>query len=242
MNPESQEVPFPTSESAAWRIRHVEHLLGALDGVNSVKIVSDDRGEIQEIHVLSGSEIGAKQIVRNVESALLAELGLQIDHRKISVARMRGEDLQEIRDQKAPGEEEVAGRLELQSVEIRRDTGRSVNCTVELRQGESSFTGTAEGVDHSKARLEVPAEAALEAIGGATEGSTSLALEGVEKVSLFGNEIVVALVRLRSHRTRSAMCGAVPISDSYEEASVLSILQATNRWVSTALKSQEEEG
>lgn len=239
MNPESQEVPFPASESSAWRLRHVEQLLAALDGVNSVKIVSDERGGIQEIHVLSGSEIGAKQIVRNVESALLAELGLQVDHRKISVARMRGEDLEEIRDQTGTGRGE--SRLELHSVQIERRAGSTVNCRVELRDGDNSFSGQATGVDHSKGRLEVPAEAALAAIRDATDESASLALEGIKKVSMFGSELAVAMVRLRSNRTTAALCGAAQVSDSNEEAAVLSVLQATNRWVSTSRKKTAED-
>src|SRR5213079_2381920 len=40
-----------------------------------------------EIHVLTTSDQQAKQVVRNIESALLAQLGLKIDHRKISIAQ-----------------------------------------------------------------------------------------------------------------------------------------------------------
>jgi len=42
---------------------------------------------VSEIHVLTTSDQQAKQVVRNIESALMAQLGLKIDHRKISVAQ-----------------------------------------------------------------------------------------------------------------------------------------------------------
>ena len=72
-----------------WGMKRIEKLLVELDGVGSIKIVADGHGGIDEIHVLSNSPLGPKRVVRNIESALLAEFGLQIDHRKISVARTR---------------------------------------------------------------------------------------------------------------------------------------------------------
>src|SRR3989441_2779139 len=38
-------------------------------------------------HVLTQSDLDAKRVVRNIESALMAQLGMRIDHRKISVAQ-----------------------------------------------------------------------------------------------------------------------------------------------------------
>ncbi|MCG8468521.1 MAG: hypothetical protein MJB57_09990 [Gemmatimonadetes bacterium] len=60
-----------------WGLRRVERLLRTVEGVDSLKIVPDGHGAIDEIHVLSSSGLGAKQIVRNIESALLAQFGLQ---------------------------------------------------------------------------------------------------------------------------------------------------------------------
>lgn len=63
-----------------------EELIRTLPGVVSVRVVDDPEGSLQEIHILTTSEISAKQTVRNVESALFAHLGIRIDHRRISVA------------------------------------------------------------------------------------------------------------------------------------------------------------
>jgi hypothetical protein len=43
-------------------------------------------GAIDEIHVLTTSEVVPKNMVRNIESALMAQLGLRINHRKVSIA------------------------------------------------------------------------------------------------------------------------------------------------------------
>jgi hypothetical protein len=52
----------------------------------SAKIVASPNGEVDEIHVLTTAEYTPKQTVRNIESALIAHLGMRVDHRKISVA------------------------------------------------------------------------------------------------------------------------------------------------------------
>ncbi|MBL0172733.1 MAG: hypothetical protein IPP90_18905 [Gemmatimonadaceae bacterium] len=52
-----------------------------------MRIVPGDSGAIDEIHVLTTNEIVPKNMVRNIESALMAQLGLRINHRKVSIAQ-----------------------------------------------------------------------------------------------------------------------------------------------------------
>ena len=44
-------------------------------------------GEVSEVHILAQAGLAPKQLVRNIESALLAQLGLKVDHRRISIAQ-----------------------------------------------------------------------------------------------------------------------------------------------------------
>lgn len=67
-------------------IKRAEELLGTLPGVVSARIVAGPSGAVDEIHLLTSDEVGPKQTVRNVESALLAHLGMRVSHKKISVA------------------------------------------------------------------------------------------------------------------------------------------------------------
>src|SRR5688572_10584645 len=77
----SKGVPDP------WGVKRAENLITSLQGVLSARVVVSPVGEVIEVHVLTNPEVPAKLVVRNVESALLAQLGLKIDHRKISVAQ-----------------------------------------------------------------------------------------------------------------------------------------------------------
>jgi hypothetical protein len=222
-----------------WGLRRIEKLLLGLEGVGSLKIVPDGHGGIEEIHVLSSSSLGPKQIVRNIESALLAEFGLQIDHRKISIARVRAP---EIAAAPVAAESQVEApapapavssdrRLVLGNVHIERAAGQKVSCRVDLSHDETVFTGRAEGPDFEKARMEVAATAALEAAQQATGDKVLLSLQGIDSVGAFGQNFVLAAVNGTVRRESEALAGVVRVRDSVEEAAVLACLQAINRWV-----------
>jgi len=70
-----------------WGMKRVENLITTLTGVLSARVVVTPLGEISEVHVLTRSGIQPKQTVRNIESALMAQLGFRVDYRKISVAQ-----------------------------------------------------------------------------------------------------------------------------------------------------------
>jgi len=67
-------------------IRRAEELIATLPGVLSVRIVPNETGAVDEIHVLTTDLVAPKNTVRNIESALMAQLGLRVNHRKVSVA------------------------------------------------------------------------------------------------------------------------------------------------------------
>ena len=90
-------VPLPNSNSAPTAessliagsvlpIQRAEELLATLPGVMSARIVASPNGAVDEIHILTTTEFTPKQTVRNVESALIAHLGMHVSHKKISVA------------------------------------------------------------------------------------------------------------------------------------------------------------
>src|SRR5437899_13031594 len=70
-----------------WGVKRAENLIASLTGVLSARVVVTPIGEVSEIHVLTMSDTQPKQVVRNIESALMAQLGLKIHHRKITVAQ-----------------------------------------------------------------------------------------------------------------------------------------------------------
>lgn len=235
MTPEEREAQGEVMGLDPWGLRRIEKLLASLDGVDSMKIVPDGHGGIDEIHVLSSSSLGPKQIVRNIESALLAEFGLQIDHRKISIARVRTPEIEvapavDVTAEPVPAARTDHRRVLLESVQIERRAGQTVTCRVELQGDDEPWVGEAKGPDFEQSRLDVAATAALEALQKALDSEAILSLNGIARAQLFGRDLVIAVVHGRSGRDFASLAGVATVKDSPEEAAVLACLQATNRW------------
>lgn len=224
--PEPQEVL-----TEQWALRRAEQLLEGLTGVMSAKIVTAPGGEIEEIHVLTRHDVAPKQMVRNVESALLAHLGIKVDHRKISIAQT-----------KAPGPEAreaaplaavvVAGRKYLyQGFEIEKKIRDRILCRVRLKGEDGEIVGEAEGADVPRVRMETTARALLDALEKAEEHRVSLALDAARVVHAFERDVIVVGVYATRGRTRTFLTGASPLVESSEQAAILATLHATNRWI-----------
>jgi hypothetical protein len=237
MTPDGPEARDEVTGLDPWGLRRIEQLLTGLEGVDSIKLVPDGIGGIEEIHVLSSSTLGAKQIVRNIESALMAEFSVEIDHRKISVAQVQMPDIpraevpEPVPAAPAAASAAKAGRdILLETFDVERRGGQAV-CRVELRRGESVHVGEAEGADYATVRLEVAANAVLRALENAHASTVRFVISDVSSTQVAGQPLVIALVRAFAGRRSTTLPGASRVHDSLEEAAILACLDATNRWV-----------
>ena len=234
--------PFLSSPIAGTvlPIKRAEELLATLPGVIAARIIASESGAVDEIHVLTTAEVTPKQTVRNIESALIAHLGMRVDHRKISVAttveapRTEGKFLPNDDAPATPsaGKAEDGGRRRyyFEDVEVRRSRAKGVTCRVTLRRGDDSFNGEAEGVESERSRADLAARAAVQAILSAEGSERSLALDGVKIVDAFDREFVFVGVTGRFGRDAVLLTGTCEVRDSQETASALAVLDATNRW------------
>jgi hypothetical protein len=230
-------------------LRRAEELIATLPGVVSVRIVPTDSGLVDTIHVLTTGETQPKQTVRNVESALMAHLGMRVDHRKVSVATTMARPtpgggitaaqvaaavaaVPPAGAGEAAAAAAVRGRTMLfEDVEIRGSRTKGVACKVTLRRGDETYVGESEGVESDRSRVEVAARAALAAISKTEGDDRRLSLEGCKLVAAFDREFVFVGVTVRLGRDSALMTGSAEVKDSAETAAVLAVLDATNRWV-----------
>ena len=263
--------PHPSSliAGSVLPIKRAEELLATLPGVIAARIIASDNGAVDEIHVLTNATVTPKQTVRNIESALIAHLGMRVDHRKISVATTiepaprdvreneptrdarDGRDARDAREPRdargARGSEPPAAsaappvaaaktdpssrRLYFEDVEVRRSRAKGIACRVTLKKGDESFVGEAEGMENERSRIELAARAALSAIVRAEPSDRALALDGVRLIEAFDREFVFVGVTARLARSSALLTGSCEIKESAETASVLAVLDATNRWI-----------
>lgn len=252
MTPQAQ--PSPAIAGSVLPIKRAEELLQTLPGVIAARIIASETGAVDEIHVLTSAEVTPKQTVRNIESALIAHLGMRVDHRKISVAttlehRKTGEmEVVTVPPAAAPATSSasvatVAAVLSpsltgtgprhvfFEDVEVRRSRTKGISCRVTLRKGDQSYTGEAEGMENERTRLELSGRAALKAIAELDASARVLDLGGARVVEAFDREFVLAAVTAQMVRETVLLTGTCEVKESPETACVLAVLDATNRWL-----------
>jgi Flp pilus assembly secretin CpaC len=218
-------------EHAPMLLNRAERLLGDLTGVVSARIVADTAGRIEEVHVLTDSQVSPKQTVRNVESALIAQLGIEVDHRKVSVAQTQGSDADAAAKIIGLGQLTGVRRYLFEGYEFERKMPQHIVCRVRLRLDGEEYVGSAEGTDIERGRLNAAAQAVLNALEQAEESEIGFALDGLKLLDAFDLPVVVAAVYGLSGRTRTYLAGAAPVNESPEHAAILATLKATNRWI-----------
>ena len=255
--PQPLSHPSPLIAGSVLPIKRAEELLATLPGVIAARIIASDNGAVDEIHVLTTSEVTPKQTVRNIESALIAHLGMRVDHRKISVATtLESQPAREVKEAARSAKEREAKAAEIaapaapaapqlpvkveradrrqlyfEDVEVRRSRAKGIACRVTLKKGEETFVGEAEGMENERSRIELAARAALAALAQAEPSDRALALDGVRLIEAFDREFVFVGVTARLARTSALLTGSCEIRESAETASVLAVLDATNRWI-----------
>jgi hypothetical protein len=222
-----------------------EGLLAGLAGVLSARVRFSVTGRVQEIHVLATPELHPKQVVRNVESALRAGLGLEFDRRVVSVAQMSGpapapatqpgDGSTAIAPATQSGGASTAApdpsprRLRFVGFDARTEGSAHSACTVRLARDRDEFTGHGEGAATRTGRAEAAARALFAALAAA-RGDDLLALRGAAVVESNGRAFVLVAANAVAGREHVPLTGAAALGRSPEEAAILAGLQATNRW------------
>ena len=225
-------VPFGTGQTPdPWGMKRVENLITGLTGVLSARVVVTPLGEVSEVHVLTTSDIQPKQVVRNIESALMAQLGFKIDHRKISVAQTA-----DVRPIEALQEEAIAERSKrrvvvFKNLEVRpSERPQRVQVRVKLAFGEKEAQADELGTDTTRNRVEAAARATATCLDDLLPDN-SIALEGAQIIEAFDRKFVLVAVHGLGGREAQLLTGTCEIRESAERSAVLAVLDATNRWV-----------
>jgi hypothetical protein len=112
----------------------LQDLINDVESVISSKVKLDDKGNAVEIHVLADKSRNAKQIVRDVQSAVIARFGIDVNHRVISIAQLNYDN--------AAAKEQ---RLLFKGMEMAIE-GVAIDVKVVLSHGERDYIVTPEKV------------------------------------------------------------------------------------------------
>ncbi len=224
----SPQQPDPATDP--WGVRRAENLLTSLEGILSARVVTTPLGEVSEVHILAQAGLPAKQPVRNIESALLAQLGLKIDHRKISIAQTAEVRPIELLERDAVRERVLQRGVLFESLQVSPSRRHHrIMITVTLSYRGQTETAEEESSDTPRSRVEGAAKAAVAVIDHLLS-DFSIALEGAKIVEAFDREFAFVAVQGLGGRESLLLTGTAEIKESAERAAVFAVLDATNRW------------
>lgn len=213
-----------------WGVKRAENLLQSLQAVLSARVIVSPVGEITEVHILANSGVSPKQVVRNVESALLAHLGIKVDHRKISVAQTAEVQPIEALEQTAVRAEALNRGVVYRSLESLTAAPNRVRFAVTLEVSGMEVIGEEEAAQTTRSRLQAAARAAVAALEQALPSGT-IQLEGVKTTEAFGENLIIAGVHVVDGRETHLLTGTAEVREAPEQAAVFAVLDATNRWL-----------
>jgi len=197
----------------------IESVIRSLTNVLSTRVVMDKSGVIEEIHVLTDSSRAPKQVVRDVESALMAGFGIEFDHRKVSVAQTQNGKQLRFNEY----------RLKFSDVSISLN-GAKAEAAVHLKNNGETHTGTATGHSSSHNQLRLIATATLRAVENSQGSDGNLVLEDLSSaITLSGRNIVVVFVSMITPRGEDFLTGSAIVKQDMWKAVVNAALDAVNR-------------
>ncbi|HEY6809041.1 MAG TPA: hypothetical protein VI160_09670 [Gemmatimonadales bacterium] len=228
--PGQEPLPLGGQTPDPWGVKRAENLITSLTGILSARVVVTPQGEVSEIHVLTQNDVLPKQVVRNIESALMAQLGLKIDHRKISVAQTA--DVRPIEQMQNDAVRVRANKrvVSFKGLDVRpSEKAQRVVVRVKLAFDEREAEAEETGTDTQRNRVEAAARAAATCLDELLPDN-SIALEGAMIVDAFDRKFVMVAVHGLGGREAQLLTGTCEIRESAERSAVLAVLDATNRW------------
>lgn len=204
-------------------IDDIERTLGSIAEIKAARVVASPEGHIQEIHVLALPNKSPKQLVRDIESALQAAWGIEVDHKKISIAQLGAEALPADEAIVAP---EARARIESINANV---SGVHATVAVHLEIEGDMYIGEAAGPASQTGRQRLVAQATLNSVEQYVHGAHSFALEDVTVCQLGRERVAVCCVAHVSPFGEQAFAGSALVRQSEKDSIVKATLDAINR-------------
>ena len=230
-DPATGRPPAPTEIMPdPWGVRRAENLLTSLEGVLSARVVTTPLGEVSEVHVLAQAGLQPKQLVRNIESALLAHLGLRVDHRKISIAQTADMKPLETLDRHAVKQRSMQRTVLFENLVMQPSSKpQRVVVQVTLSCEGRTESGDEEAADTPRGRVESVGRATVSVLDRLLSKG-AMTLEGARVIQALDRNVVFVAVQAASGRDTVLLTGTAEVKESPERAAVFAVLDATNRW------------
>ena len=197
----------------------LQELINDIEGIVSSKVKLDDAGNLVEIHALADKSRNAKQIVRDIQSAVTAKFDLEIDHRIISIAQLS-----------CDGVVQKDLRIVFKGMEV-ASKGLEIDVKVILSHGEKEYCGSQKGINTTTSINRTIAQATLKALTDFLNIGEIFVVEDVGTLNIAKTNVVVVAVTCVDKNGEQLLIGSSMNLGDIKEAVVKATLDAVNRRV-----------
>lgn len=210
------------------RVDEIESALCGIAEIKAARVVTNTGGTIAEIHILATADKAPKQLVRDVESLLMALFGIPIDHKKVSIAQLGVAAMPA--DPGAEPELPRVSRPRIVSVNASA-AGLMSSAQVMLSIDGTEYVGRASGSASATARARQVSEATLDSVTQWAGEVASFGLEDVAVIPLGRARVAVACVTVVAPGGEFSYSGSALVRQTDNDAIVRATLDAINRRV-----------
>ena len=206
------------------RYHELDQLMNSLSGVIAAKTVIEDE-YITDIHILSDSSKSPKQLVRDVQSAVMAKLGTPIDYKLISIAQVD-------RNFEVPAQKNPPPEMRLKIVRISTSLeGSNVETSVEINLNGQTFHGTSRCLINSRNAALASANACISALRKYLGDDCQINLIDLQHQTLAGQPCLSAALSLSMENKEGLFYGIAPVQspDLEVQAAAMAVLSSINR-------------
>lgn len=196
----------------------IKQLVCMLPDIKYCAAVCNESNEVEEIHVLAGMSRNVKQLVRDIQSAISAKLGVTIDYKIISIAQIDENDVKEV-------------RLKLDGVST-KNIDNTIEATVALSYDDKLFEGKVRRVKSRNNKFKAIAEATIMAVESYLGIGQAFYLEDIRVVPISSGELLTCVIGFALDDKEELMSGCSLIDSEENEAVSKAVLAAVNRKVS----------
>lgn len=194
-----------------------QELISKIQGVTNAKVVFEGN-ELKEVHVISNALRSPKQVVRDIESILLAIYDYKIDRKIISIAQID------------TGESRKVGRIIYEGISL-GIKDNYVQCEVKLTVDGEEYSSIQRAISTKMNKYRVVAKATVAAVEQVIGQDSIFDVEDIITNNSKDVVFVTVIINMINNFTEDRLLGSAIVRGDINEAIAKATLDAINRKV-----------
>lgn len=198
-------------------ILDIQEAINKIDGVINTKVVSEN-DNIQEVHILANNLRAPKQIVRDIESFLLASFDYRIDRKVISIAQIQTDESKAIK------------RIKYDGISM-NTSGNIVECSVKLIYEEQEYSASETAIKTADNKRRIVAASTIKVVEAILGHASLFDIQDVLVNTSRNTTIVSVIVNMVVGDNEEVLVGSAVVKNDINESIAKAALDAVNRRV-----------